>query len=65
MPPGEEPLTAADCYRFVLSDPHVDLCLIGPKNVHEMDDALKAVDAPHLSSEELDRIRRIGAHVRG
>ena len=65
MPPGEEPLGAADCYRFVLSDPHVDLCLIGPKNDHEMDDALKAVDAPPLSSEELDRIRRIGAHVHG
>jgi predicted aldo/keto reductase-like oxidoreductase len=26
LPPGEKPLTAAECYRFVLSHPAVDVC---------------------------------------
>ena len=65
MPPGEKPLTAAECYRFALSNPHVDLCFVGPRNDREMDDAVKVVDADPLSSDELERIRRIGNHVHG
>jgi aryl-alcohol dehydrogenase-like predicted oxidoreductase len=65
MPPGEAPLTATDCYRFALSNSNVDLCLIGPKNDHEMDAALMALDTEPLSSDELERIRRIGDHVHG
>jgi aryl-alcohol dehydrogenase-like predicted oxidoreductase len=65
MPPGEAPLTAADCYRFALSNPHVDLCLTGPRNDREMDEALRALDAGPLSSEELERLRHIGDHVHG
>jgi len=63
--PGEEPLTAADCYRFALSSPHVDLCLIGPKNDREMDGVLGALDVEPLLPDELERIRRIGDHVHG
>jgi aryl-alcohol dehydrogenase-like predicted oxidoreductase len=37
MPPGEAPLTAVDCYRFVLSNPAVHLCLIGPRNEQQLD----------------------------
>jgi aryl-alcohol dehydrogenase-like predicted oxidoreductase len=65
MPPGEEPLTAAECYRFVLSNPNVDLCFTGPKTAEEMDDALLALDDGPLSPEETHRIRRIGDHVHG
>jgi predicted aldo/keto reductase-like oxidoreductase len=36
MPEGENPLTAADCYRFVLSNPKVDVCMMGVKNIHEL-----------------------------
>ncbi|MBN1533143.1 MAG: aldo/keto reductase [Spirochaetes bacterium] len=65
MPAGEEPLSAADCYRFVLSDPHVDLCLMGPSSEEEMEGGLKALDLGPLSDQEMARIRRIGAHVHG
>lgn len=65
MPPGEPPLSSADCYRFVLSNPGVDLCLTGPRTAGEMDAALEALDAGPLDEAEMERIRRIGDHVHG
>jgi aryl-alcohol dehydrogenase-like predicted oxidoreductase len=65
MPPGEAPLTAADCYRFVLTNPHVDLCMTGPKSEEQMEDALRALDLGPLSDEEMARARRIGDFVHG
>jgi aryl-alcohol dehydrogenase-like predicted oxidoreductase len=65
MPPGERPLSAAECYRFVLSHPAVDLCLAGPKNEKEMVEGLAALRQGPLTPEEMDRIRRIGDYVHG
>lgn len=65
MPPGERPMTASECYRFVLSNPKVDLCMTGPKNAEQLDAALQALEAGPLSEEEMARIRRIGDHVHG
>jgi len=65
MPPGEKPLTAADCYRFVLSHPAVDLCLCGPRTEEQMEEGLAALARGPLSPDELDRIRHIGDHVHG
>lgn len=65
MPPGEEPLSAADCYRFVLSHPAVDVCLAGPRTTEEMLEGLAALTQGPLDSEELERARRIGDHVHG
>lgn len=64
MPPGERPLAAADCYRFVLSNPLADLCMTGPASADEMDGALRALDLGPLSGEEMERARRIGDFVR-
>jgi aryl-alcohol dehydrogenase-like predicted oxidoreductase len=63
MPPGEQPLSSADCYRFVLSNPAVDLCLCGPRSEQEMLEGLPALDAGPLSEAEMERIRRIGDYV--
>ena len=63
MPPGEEPLTASDCYRFALSSGAVDVCLTGPKTVVELEGGMKAMDLGPLSDEEMERVRRIGAYV--
>ena len=60
MPSGERPFTGTECYRFVLSNPAVDVCMSGPKNVAQMRQALAALDAGPLSGEELTRARRIG-----
>lgn len=64
MPDSEAPLSAADCYRFVLANPDIDVCLCGPKNIDEMRTALTALDAPPLSDEQLNRIRMLGDYVR-
>jgi len=63
MPPGEMPLTGTDCYRFVLSNPNVDVCMSGPKTVEEMRQAIKALELGPLPPEELVRIRSIGDHI--
>lgn len=65
MPPGMRPLTAAECYRFVLSHPRVDLCLTGPRSVGEMEEGLQALREGPLSEEEMERARKIGDHIRG
>ena len=64
-PPGERPLTAADCYRFVLSNPDVNVCLTGPATPSQMEDNLRALGAGPLDSEEMARVRRIGQHIYG
>lgn len=64
MPAGERTPRASDCYRFVLSRPEVDVCVTGPKNREEMQEALRALEAGPLSEAELAWMRRVGDHVR-
>lgn len=63
-PPGERTPTSTDCYRFALSNPHVDACWTGPKNAAELDLALAALDAGPMSEDEQAWIRRVGIRVR-
>jgi aryl-alcohol dehydrogenase-like predicted oxidoreductase len=63
MPPGEAPLSAADCYRFVLSNPKADLCLFGPSSEKEMLEGLTALEKGPLSGDEMKRIRKIGRFI--
>jgi predicted aldo/keto reductase-like oxidoreductase len=65
MPAGERPLAAADCYRFVLSHPDVDVCITGPSSEAQMEENLQALDAGPLDEEEMARVRRIGKHIHG
>jgi aryl-alcohol dehydrogenase-like predicted oxidoreductase len=65
MPPGEKPLSASDCYRFVLSNPSVDVCLTGTRSIEMMRENLRTLELGPLSGEEMDRVRRIGDHVYG
>jgi aryl-alcohol dehydrogenase-like predicted oxidoreductase len=64
MPPGEAPMRARDAYRFVLSNPDIQVCMTGPRTEAEMDEALAALREGPLSPEEAARARRIGEHVR-
>jgi len=64
VPAGERAPTSTDCYRFVLSSPHVDACWTGPKSAAELDQALAALDAGPMSEEEQAWIRRVGVRVR-
>ena len=65
MPEGEKPLTAVECYRFVLSNPAVDVCMTGPRNLEMMRENLGILDTGPLTPEEMERIRRIGDHIYG
>jgi aryl-alcohol dehydrogenase-like predicted oxidoreductase len=63
MPAGEKPPAPADCYRFVLSNPAVDVCVTGPSTAEQMEANLKALKAGPLDEEEMARMRRIGKHI--
>lgn len=64
MPHGETPPSASDCYRFVLTNPMVDVCMCGPANVQQMEEALQTLEKGPLAAEEMARIQRIGDHVK-
>ena len=63
MPPGEKPASGSDCYRFVLSNPAVDVCMCGPADAFQMREALRTLELGPLTKEELERMRIIGDHV--
>ncbi len=63
-PAGERVPTATDCYRFVLSSPHVDACWSGAKDGDQLDAAMRALDLGPMREDELAWMRRIGEAVR-
>ena len=65
VPAGERVPTAADCYRFVLSNPAVDVCIAGPKDDEQAAAALDAIRLGRMSDEELAWMRRVGKAVHG
>ena len=64
-PEGERVPTAADCYRFVLSRPEVDVCMTGPANAAQMDEALAAMRQGPMSETQLAWMRRVGKAIHG
>jgi len=62
-PPGEPAPRSTDCYRFSLSDPHVDVCMCGPSTDWQMDEALAALERGPMDEEELAWMRRVGQHI--
>jgi aryl-alcohol dehydrogenase-like predicted oxidoreductase len=62
-PPGERTPTAADCYRFVLSQPAVHVCMTGPSTTEHVEASLEAARLGPMSEEELAWMRRVGDAV--
>ena len=62
-PEGDPTPTAPDCYRFVLSNPHVDLCLAGPANGEQLSQAMTALERGPMNEDELAWMRRVGSAV--
>ncbi len=57
-------MTASDCYRFCLSNPHVDLVLTGPKTRQQLQENLSSLcKKGPLSAEENSWIRDYGQLV--
>jgi predicted aldo/keto reductase-like oxidoreductase len=65
LPKGERAPTATDCYRFVLTRPEVDVCLTGPADASQMEQALEALRLGPMNEEELAWMRRVGLAVSG
>jgi len=63
-PQGERTPAASDCYRFALSHPQVDVCLSGPADAAQLDEALLAVRRGPLDADEMAWMRRVGVAVR-
>jgi aryl-alcohol dehydrogenase-like predicted oxidoreductase len=55
--------TAGQCYRFVLTDPHVDVVLTAPRNERQFVDNLAAVRQGPLPEDELAFLRDYGDAV--
>jgi aryl-alcohol dehydrogenase-like predicted oxidoreductase len=62
--PKDRPVpTPGQAYRFVLSNPHVDVVLTAPTNVRQLDENLDALRAGPLSGEEMAFMREYGDMV--
>jgi aryl-alcohol dehydrogenase-like predicted oxidoreductase len=59
------PMTAGDCYRFCLTNPHVDVTLCGPGSTAQLDENLEALGNGPLTTDEEAWMRRFGAAVHG
>jgi aryl-alcohol dehydrogenase-like predicted oxidoreductase len=64
-PPGKKTPRGSDCYRFVLSNPEVDVCMTGPSSREQMQEALKALELGPLTEDEMAWMKRVGDRVRG
>ncbi len=65
LPTSERAPKAVDCYRFVLTRPEVDVCIAGPSDAAQMEEALEALRLGPMSDEELAWMRRVGRAVAG
>ncbi len=64
--PKERPIpTPGQCYRFVLSNPHVDVCLSAPSNERHFLDNIAALEKGPLSPEEMALMHDYGDLVHG
>ena len=62
--PKDAPVpTAGQCYRFVLSNPHVDVCLTAPRSEKQLVENLAAVRQGPLPEDEMAFIRAFGDAV--
>ena len=59
-PKGERIPTPGMCYRFVLSNPNVDVCLTAPSNIKQLRENLAALDEGPLSEDDMQFMRKFG-----
>ena len=64
LPAGVATPTAGDCYRFCLTQRHVDLVMAGAQNEKQVHEALDRLDKGPMSADELKWIQQVGDHVR-
>lgn len=52
--------TADQCYRFVLSNPSVDICLSGPRKLEHVKELVTIIEKGPMSLDELSFMREFG-----
>ncbi len=62
-PKGERLPTAGECYRFVLMNPHVHVCLMGPSNEKQFDENIACLNDGPLNAEDHAFLCKIGDAV--
>jgi aryl-alcohol dehydrogenase-like predicted oxidoreductase len=65
VPAGEPVPTAGDCYRFVLSQPAIDVCMSGFASLEDTEHALAALEKGPMAEDELAWMRRVGDTIYG
>jgi len=65
IPSQEKRPTAGDCYRFVLSNPGVDVVISAPSKMEQMQQNLTEAAKGPMTEEEMAWMRRIGDFVYG
>jgi aryl-alcohol dehydrogenase-like predicted oxidoreductase len=65
IPADENRPTAGDCYRFVLTNPSVDVVITGPSNATHLKENLVEVKKGLMTEDEIRWMRRIGDFVYG
>src|SRR5262249_11438544 len=56
-------VTAADCYRYCLSQPGVSVCLSAPRRWRELCENLTVLERPALAEADIERLRAHGRRV--
>ncbi|MBI4891537.1 MAG: aldo/keto reductase [Acidobacteria bacterium] len=62
-PTGEPIATAGQCFRFVLTNPHVQVALTAPSSEDQLMHNLREVEKGRLAEDEMAFMRRFGAYV--
>jgi predicted aldo/keto reductase-like oxidoreductase len=57
---SEKPPTAADCYRYCLAEPAVEIVLTAPKSIRELDENLAALQLPSMTANTRRHWERFG-----
>jgi len=65
IPADKKRPAAGDCYRFVLTNPNVDVAITGPSKAFQLKENILQVDKGPMTSEEMAWMRRIGDYVYG
>ena len=60
LPKNTRVPTAGDCYRFVLSDPHVHAVLTAPRNERQLRENIEAVKKGPLGEDDMKFMREFG-----
>jgi predicted aldo/keto reductase-like oxidoreductase len=63
MPQGERLPSPTDLYRYVLTNPSVEMVLTAPETIEQLEENVKTLELGPVSEEERSWLERIGDHV--